>query len=231
MMRRLPAFLLMLAASMLLAFATIVKAGDDSFANREEAIKGLTAAEPSRRAEAIAWIAQYGMPSDDAVLRLRLKDANPFVRRYAEQGLWLLWSRSGDEAIDALMEQGLEQMHTQQFKASIATFTEVIRRKPAFAEGWNRRATVLFLSGDLRKSLADCDEVMKRNPNHFGALAGYGQIYFQLEQYEKAIEYWKHALRVNPNMEAVEIGIKNAQEKLEERRKHSAELAPATHFA
>jgi tetratricopeptide (TPR) repeat protein len=56
--------------------------------------------------------------------------------------------------------------------------------------------------GELKRSLADCDEVMKRNPNHFGALAGYGQIYFQLEQYEKAIEYWKRALRVNPNMEA-----------------------------
>ena len=85
-------------------------------------------------------------------------------------------------------------MQAQQFKAAIATFSEVIRRKPAFAEGWNKRATVLFLAGELRKSLADCDEVMKRNPNHFGALAGYGQIYFQLEQYEKAIEYWKRAL-------------------------------------
>jgi hypothetical protein len=31
------------------------------------------------------------------------------------------------------------------------------------------------------------DQAMKRNPNHFGALSGYGQIYFQLEQYEKAI--------------------------------------------
>jgi tetratricopeptide (TPR) repeat protein len=95
----------------------------------------------------------------------------------------------------------------------------VIRRKPAFAEGWNKRATVLFLAGELKKSLADCDEVMKRNPNHFGALAGYGQIYFQLEQYEKAIEYWKRALKVNPNMDGVEKGIKSAEELLAERRK------------
>ena len=222
MMRRLPALLLMLAASLLLALAPAAPAGEDTFANREAALKGLTAPEPAQRAEAIARIAQYGMPSDDAALRLRLRDANPFVRQYAEQGLWLLWGRSGDEAIDALMEQGLEQMQAQQFKASIATYTEVIRRKPAFAEGWNRRATVLFLAGELRKSLADCDEVMKRNPNHFGALAGYGQIYFMLEQYEKAIDYWKRALLENPNMESVEIGIRNAEQKLEERRRHSA---------
>ncbi len=225
-MRRLAASLLLLATSLLLLCVPAAGADGDAFANRDEALEGLTAAEPARRAEAVAWIAQHGEPSDDAALRPRLKDANPFVRRYAEQGLWLLWSRSGDEAIDALMEQGLAQMHARQFKASIDTYTEVIRRKPAFAEGWNRRATVLFLAGDLRKSLADCDEVMKRNPNHFGALAGYGQIYFQLEQYEKAIEYWKRALRVNPNMESVEIGIKHAEEKLEERRRRSAGMAP-----
>jgi tetratricopeptide (TPR) repeat protein len=212
---------------LLLFCALPVRADDDSFANRGEALKGLTAPDPALRAEAIAWIAQHGLPSDDAALRLRLRDDNPFVRHYAEQGLWMLWSRSGDDAIDALMEQGTAQMQAQQWKASIATFSEVIRRKPSFAEGWNRRATVLFLAGELRKSLSDCDEVMKRNPNHFGALAGYGQIYFQLEQYEKAIEYWKRALKVNPNLEGVEMQIENAKEMLEERRKHSARARAA----
>jgi len=142
-----------------------------------------------------------------------------FVRRYAEQALWVLWSRSGDDAVDALMQTGIEQMQAQQFQAAIATFSEVIRRKPSFAEGWNKRATVLFMAGELKRSLADCDEVVKRNPNHFGALAGYGQIYFQLEQYEKAIDYWKRALEVNPNMDGVEAGIKSAEQLLAERRK------------
>jgi tetratricopeptide (TPR) repeat protein len=97
----------------------------------------------------------------------------------------------------------------------------VIRRKPAFAEGWNKRATVLFLAGDFKKSLADCDEVMKRNPYHFGALAGYGQIYFQLKQYDKAIEYWKRALIANPNMVSVQANIEIAEQLLAEKRKHS----------
>jgi tetratricopeptide (TPR) repeat protein len=218
-MRRLLAIVVALAAALVLSVAPPALAQDSSFANRDQALKALTARDPARRAEAIAWIAEHGLPSDEAALRLRLKDENPFVRRYAEEALWVLWSRSGDDAIDALMETGVAQMQTRQFSAAIATFSEVIRRKPAFAEGWNKRATVLFLAGELKKSLADCDEVMKRNPNHFGALAGYGQIYFQLEQYERAIEYWKRALKVNPNMEGVEKGIKNAKELLAERRK------------
>ena len=216
-MRRLHTILLALAA--VLISSALAAAQDATLSNRNEALKALTAHDPTRRAEAIAWIAEHGMPSDDAALRLRLRDDSPFVRRYAEQALWVLWSRSGDDAVDALMATGVEQMQAQQFKAAIATFSEVIRRQPSFAEGWNKRATVLFMAGELKRSLADCDEVVKRNPNHFGALAGYGQIYFQLAQYEKAIEYWKRALKVNPNMDGVGAGIRSAEELLAERRK------------
>ena len=201
------------------------------YTNRAEALKGLSAPEAQRRADAVIWIAANGQPADEAVLRKQLTDDNPGVRRLAEQGVWLLWSRSGDDTIDALMTKGAEQMHAGQLKEAIGTYSEVIERKPAFAEGWNKRATALFLAGDFKRSLADCDQVMKRNPNHFGALSGYGQIYFQMEQYDKAIGYWKRALRVNPNMEGVEIGIKNAEERLEERRKHSAQAAPAAPMA
>jgi tetratricopeptide (TPR) repeat protein len=62
---------------------------------------------------------------------------------------------------------------------------------------------------------------MKRNPNHFGALAGYGQIYFRLEPYDKAIRYWKRALEVNPNMTGVEDGIEAAEKLLAAQRRNS----------
>jgi tetratricopeptide (TPR) repeat protein len=125
--------------------------------------------------------------------------------------VWVLWTRSGDDAIDELMKKGADQVGAGELDAAIATYSEVIKRKPAFAEGWNKRATVLFLAGDYKRSLADCDQVMKRNPHHFGALAGFGQIYFRLDQYDKAISYWKRALEVNPNMIGVEDGIEAAR--------------------
>ena len=201
---------------------TVLLAQSSPYDSHAEAIKGLSAPDAALRAEAVIWIANNGTTADDKVLRPRLTDEHPIVRQLAEQGLWLLWSRSGDKAVDALMAKGAEEMQAQQFKEAIATYSEVIRRKPAFAEGWNKRATVLFLAGDFKRSLADCDQVMKRNPYHFGALAGYGQIYFQLKQYDKAIAYWKRALNVNPNMVGVEINIEMAEKLLEEARKHSA---------
>ena len=178
-------------------------------------------AEAERRAAAIAWIADHGRMTDQTLLLRRLRDDNGFVRAFAEQGLWRLWSRSGEPAIDRLMAAGAGHMRAGRHKDAIAAFSEVIRRKPAFAEGWNKRATVYYLAGDYKRSLADCREVMRRNPYHFGALSGYGQIYFHLEQYDKALDYWRRALEVNPNMPGVEINIQGAEELLREKRGRS----------
>ena len=209
-----------LAAVLLTLLCTSVSlAQSGPYANRAEALKGLSAPEAAQRAEAVTWIANYGTQADGEALARRLADESPVVRGVAEQGLWLLWHRSGNQAIDKLMAKGAEQMQARRFKEAIATYSEVIRRKPAFAEGWNRRATAFFLAGDYRKSLADCDQVIKRNPQHFGALAGYGQIYFKLERYDNAIEYWQRALEANPNMVGVEINIKGAEQLLAEKRK------------
>ena len=205
----------------LLAFDP-VGAQSAAYSTRAEALKGLRAEDAIRRAEAITWIAIYGKPADDKALRQRLSDDSPMVRGVAEQGLWVLWSRSGDKTIDALLAKGTDAMQAGQLREAIASFSEVIRRRPAFAEGWNKRATALFLAGEFRKSLADCDQVIKRNPYHFGALAGYGQIYFQQQRYELAIKYWKRALRVNPNMMSLEINIKAAEELLAESPRQSA---------
>jgi tetratricopeptide (TPR) repeat protein len=189
--------------------------------NHFEAVAGLKHFDPVVRAEAVAWIAAHGRMADQPLLLKRLRDEDALVRVIAEQALWLLWSRSGDEALDRLMAEGVEQMQAARYVEAIATFGEVIRRKPGFAEGWNKRATVHFLAGDYRRSLRDCEQVLKRNPQHFGALSGYGQIYVQLEQYEKALAYWRRALQVNPNMEGVEANIERVEELLREKRARS----------
>ena len=190
-------------------------------ASREQALTALEDPVTERRAEAVVWVANHGRMDDTQLLLKRLHDESPFVRGYAERGLWLLWSRSGDGDIDRAMARGVEQMEAGQLAEAIATFSDVIRRRPAFAEGWNKRATVYYLAGEYRKSLADCDEVVKRNPQHFGALSGYGQIHFQLQEYEKAIAWWRRALEVNPNMVGVEINIKGAEQLLKEKRGRS----------
>jgi len=197
-------------------------AQDIAYAGRDEALRAIDSAEPERRADAIRWIASHGTPDDAPVLQAHLTDTSVEVREVAEAGLWQLWSHSGDEKIDALLARGVDEMRGGDLDTAIATFSSIIDRRPDFAEGWNKRATALFLAGDFRRSLADCNEVIKRNPAHFGALAGFGQIYFQLEQYERAIAFWQRALQVNPNLTGVEASIKATEQLIAQQRKRSA---------
>jgi len=206
---------------LLLTF-TLTCAPPDAFpapGTRSEALADLENSVTERRAEAVVWVANHGSVDDQPLLLKRLRDESPFVRGFAEQGLWALWSRSGDTQVDALMAKGAEEMEAEHYAAAITLLSEVIHRKPEFAEGWNKRATVHFMARRYRESIADCDEVLKRNPSHFGALSGYGQIMFNLERYEEALKWWRRALEVNPNLLSVEINIKTLERILEERRK------------
>jgi tetratricopeptide (TPR) repeat protein len=92
-----------------------------------------------------------------------------------------------------------------------ATFSRIIKLRPAFAEGWNKRATARYLAGDFRRSLADCAEVLKRNPRHFGALSGAGLNHLELREHRQALESFRRALDVNPNLEAVEGQVRRLE--------------------
>ena len=209
---------------LLAAFLALTASAQPVFpeiATRAEALQALEHADARQRAAGVAYLGRTGLATDGPLLARRLADESPYVRELAEQNIWLVWARSGDAEADRLLVAGIEQMSAGRHKQAIDVFTRVIKRKPDFAEGWNKRATAYVLAGDYPKSLADCDEVMKRNPQHFGALAGYGQIYFQLEQYDKSLEYFKRALATNPNMGGVEVNIQGIEELVREKRRRS----------
>ncbi|QJR12923.1 hypothetical protein DSM104443_04017 [Usitatibacter rugosus] len=178
---------------------------------RPQALKRLADSDAGKRREAIARLGDVGVMADAKALVDELRDPDEQARTHAEEALWKIWARSGDAKVDALYAKGMAQMSAGDGEGAVETFTRIIKMKPAFAEAWNKRATVYFLMEEYEKSLADCDEVMKRNPYHFGALSGYFQIYLEMEEYERAIRYGRRALAINPNLE----GLKNSVEALE----------------
>jgi tetratricopeptide (TPR) repeat protein len=191
----------------------------DAGSVREQALARLRSSDVLARRAAVQQLADSAVMADLPALAAALRDADPVVRGFAESAMWSVWSRSGDADVDRLFAIGVEQMSQRQLPAAVETFTRVIERRPDFAEGWNKRATVYFMLGDHRRSLADCDEVMARNPYHWGALSGYGMIYVQLDQPVRAIDYLEKALAVNPNLDQVAQSIEALKAMLLQRRR------------
>ena len=208
-----------LAAGALLATVVwVVPVGAESARERALADLGRADDVAARRA-AVRQLADSAVMADLPVLVRALRDPDPVVRGFVESAMWSVWSRSGDETVDRLFAAGVEQMGQRQLEAAAETFSRIIQRRPEFAEGWNKRATVYFLLGDYGRSLADCDEVMARNPYHWGALSGYGMIYMQLDQPARAIDYLEKALAVNPNLDQVAQTIEVLKTLLLQRRR------------
>jgi tetratricopeptide (TPR) repeat protein len=189
--------------------------------SHDEALRALDSGNVSQRREAVLALGDSGTMADADRLLDALHDDDAAVRSLAEQSVWRVWIRSDDPAVNALMQSGMRDMQAGKLALALDAFTRVIDKQPDFAEGWNKRATVYFLMGDYDQSLKDCDETLKRNPNHFGALSGCGAIYAQRDELDRALEYLERALEVNPNLEGVEEGLALVRQRLGSRGRQS----------
>ena len=90
--------------------------------------------------------------------------------------------------------------------------TTVIKKDPAWAEAWNKRATVFYLMGKYQDSQNDIDKVLKLEKRHFGALSGQGLVQIQLKNYEKALKSYEKVKEIYPSMRSPQIMIPQIKE-------------------
>ena len=117
-----------------------------------------------------------------------------------EMSIWRIWTEAGDEDLDQLMNFGIGAMRAGQFGPALNSFNAIIDADPAFAEGWNKRATLHFYMGRYEDSISDVERTLALEPRHFGALSGMGLIHTELDDDATALEWFGHALEINPNM-------------------------------
>jgi tetratricopeptide (TPR) repeat protein len=116
-----------------------------------------------------------------------------------------------------LMTRARTAVEKKQVDVAIKLLDKVVRLKPDYVEGWNRRATLHFLQNDYAKSLADIREVLLREPRHFGALTGLGMIMQEVGDDRRALDALRKALEINPHLERVPDMVKTLTEKVEGR--------------
>jgi tetratricopeptide (TPR) repeat protein len=145
-------------------------------------------------------------PELDALFE-RLQTAEAGEASRIEREIANEWSKSGSAAMDLLLQRGREALSEGETATAIDHFTALIDHAPDFAEGWNARATAYFQAGDYGPSVADIGRTLTLNPRHFGALSGLGMIFEQLDQPERALEVYRAALAIHPQMAAVREAV------------------------
>ena len=174
-----------------------------------EAIAMLETGKTAERRQAVLTLARIGDQRAAQPLAKAMHDADRMVRETSAQALWQVWHRSGDGAVDRRLQAGIDAMNRRALDEAVNIFSEVIAMAPDFAEGYNKRATAHYMQERYEESLEDCDKTLQLNPIHFGALSGSGLVYLGLRNPVKALELFKRAIVVNPNMPSVKQNIED----------------------
>jgi tetratricopeptide (TPR) repeat protein len=137
--------------------------------------------------------------------------------KHVEARIWALWMQTPSDTAALLMVRAKVAMDAQQIDVALKLLDAVVKLRPDYVEGWNRRATLYYLKNDYAHSLEDIEQVLVRDPIHFGALAGLGMIMQDIGDEKRALDAFRKALAVNPHLEKVPELVKTLSEKVEGR--------------
>jgi tetratricopeptide (TPR) repeat protein len=155
-------------------------------------------------------------PSLDGLFKRLQESADAEEGKDITQEIWMRWHRIDNPDIAALLRSGVALMTAGVLENALIVFDRVVERAPDFAEGWNKRATILYLLDRNDESLIDIRRTLELEPRHFGALSGLGLIYLEAGRYRAALIAFQKARDINPYMPGVDENIEYARNKLKE---------------
>ncbi|MYE10149.1 MAG: hypothetical protein F4X99_00495 [Gammaproteobacteria bacterium] len=152
-------------------------------------------------------------PELDALFqRLLADDADE--RRRATQRIWEIWCSHAEEAAARAMRSAVNAMEKGKLRDAGVILDTMVGRWPEWAEAWNKRATLRFLEKRDGKSLDDIACTLEREPRHFGALGGFGQICLRAGDESSALLAFERLLTIDPHLEDVRKAVATLRRKV-----------------
>lgn len=168
----------------------------------------------SRRAAAFA-IAFLGDYSHNGALGEALRDVDRGVRMLADNGIRQLWRRDGNVAQQRRLSELVRMNTSGLYEECLPAASDFIEEVPWFAEGWNQRAIALFALERFEEAANDCHQTLELNPYHFAAAVGMAHAYLEMEDPFAALECFRRALSLHPDLDQVRVQIDYLERTLE----------------
>jgi len=162
---------------------------------------------------ALGFLADY---ESNSILGRALTDRDRGVRTLAENAIRNVWCRVGSEPQRQILRSVQRLNRTKRYRDAFARATELIHESPWLAEAWSQRGLASLHLGDYEACIRDCHQTLEINPYHFVAASDMGHCYLQQDNCVAALEAFRRALRLNPNMEDVRAQIIKLQRQINE---------------
>lgn len=134
--------------------------------------------------------------------------------RITESQIWEIWLQHANADVQQLMIVGTQRMNAQRYAEAMVVFNRLIESFPDYAEGWNKRATLHYVLGNLDASVSDIEKTLELEPRHFGALSGLGMVFIQRKELSKAKRAFEDLIEVHPNSQNAKQNLELVEERL-----------------
>jgi len=153
---------------------------------------------------ALGFVGDYG---DNHTLGRALLDDDRTVRLLADNSIRAVWTRAGNDQQRRSLGRIIRLNASRKFEAAAQQATELIEQAPGLDEAWNQRAIARAQLSQLSESIRDCHQALELNPYHFGAATSMGRAYLELDNPISALQSFRRALRLNPDLEGVRVQV------------------------
>jgi tetratricopeptide (TPR) repeat protein len=156
-------------------------------------------------------------PELDSLFSQLEQAPDPQAAAGLEQEIWQHWADSGSPTVNILLERAAAAENAGDAELAGRFLDQASDLAPDYAEPWNRRANLAYRAEDYRGAIAAIQETLKREPRHFGAMAGLGLIYEELGQPRAALEAFRAALAIHPHYETALQGVRRLEPRVDGR--------------
>ena len=147
----------------------------------------------------------------------RLQHADPAEAQRIDRQIKMEWDKSGSAAMDLLLRRGRDAMERGDFDLAIEHLTALTDHAPDFAEGWHQRASAWFQMDRYGLAMADLEQALTLNPNHYEALFGLAVVLEQLEKLELAYRAYELVLQIDPHYDEAADALKRLETQVQGR--------------
>ena len=133
----------------------------------------------------------------------KLLSSDPADATRIEDAIWDVWMYDDHEGAELALERASADIAARRFDIAETRLEILVRRRPGWAEAWNKRATLYYVLERDNESVAAIHRTLEIEPRHFGAMCGLGEILHAHGEDEAACLAFSRALRVNPHLTEV----------------------------
>ncbi len=149
-------------------------------------------------------------------LGVALSSSDRRLRLVADDSLRAIWARDASDGQRSTLDKIIRLNECDLFEEAVALCDQLIDDAPRYLEAYNQRALALFHLRDFDRSIDDCRRVLKISRYHYGAWIGMGHCLLENGDVWGALDSFRMALSIYPDLEPVRLQIRNLERSLQE---------------